>query len=139
MFRSIYIKNAHGQWLIYQAYIKSVPNNLTRLNSECHKTFCERFSYNLRYWYFETIKIYFIYFYQSIQRFIKAVIWNYRNAYEYSFCGWLNIKWHQNWWYQLMFSKNGKAYGWKGYLNRFFYTSGISKYLGKKRGYKYEK
>lgn len=78
---------------------------------------------------------------------MKKILWEYRNAWQYSFWGWLNPIWHSNFWYNMIFSYNGwyvanpregKPYhkGWKGKLNYSFHWYGVTWLLCKLKGYK---
>ncbi len=81
----------------------------------------------------------------ELKYYFNKILWEYINAYQYSFFGWLNFKWHKNFWYSMIYSnngyliiKNGNTYhiGWKGKLNNYFSQSKIKKYLCKRKGWK---
>lgn len=78
---------------------------------------------------------------RKMKKWIKKEIWNYRNAWPYSFWGWLNPKCHKHFWFNMIYSQNGhhvkgKPVNWKGYLNDFIRDIGLKRYLCKKRGWK---
>lgn len=81
-------------------------------------------------------EFYYLRIYTKLSYYLKEFIWEYNNTWEYSFFGFLNFKWYKNFWYQIIYSRNGYS-GWKKLLNDFCYLLGISRYLCKRKGWKY--